>query len=768
MHLHDLTRLSLRYPRTTLAILAAITLALAPGLPRVKPAYGYRVLIGDEHPAIQTLTAMTEEFGGGLPVLVGWSCEGSTVCKSVLDPQSLYMANTISNSLESSAGIRTVNGPANTPIIVSTPDGFAVRTLVENGQVSSDIDSLKELVRTDPLWTGRILSPDQRVAAIELQARDIQDATSEQIVTALDEALAPFRARGVHFHSMGDSVDTVVGGRALAESSDRIVPLTVAAILVVLLLLSRSWLESVVAVSTMGVAYMWTFGLLGWIGWPKDGVLEVLAPLILVFGICEPMHFLARDTELRATTSAHLSRSESLVRAAELVASPCFFTTLTTAAAFLSFTLSALDTFWRFGLISSFAVAVCYLLTFSFLPILASKVPVAANVLSPARSWRSALGSIMTACERRARVILAGSACILIVFSYGWITRLRVDTDWLESWGENSELVRSVRFLTAAGLHSESVEIGIRFPDPGTLYEPGTLSQISQLESSLLEAPKLRRSISVLTILRRVNRMLHQGDPTFERIGGTSQENAQLLELISISEPALLNSWLSFDRRALRISLEAVEEVSQVDSEVLLAAVRETLNDRLPSQWTARVSGEIAMQSDWVKDVQQTQIRSFPSSVLIVFAQLVWFFRSVPLAAAATLPTLIPVVLTLGGMGWVGMSLDVGRTMIAAIIVGIGVDQSIHLLKEYQRIRGHGSTAILAIREALLETGRPIVISTLALALGFLTLLGSAWQTIASFGFFVAASMLGALLATIFVVPSLILVFARDNKAPTT
>jgi predicted RND superfamily exporter protein len=144
---------------------------------------------------------------------------------------------------------------------------------------------------------------------------------------------------------------------------------------------------------------------------------------------------------------------------------------------------------------------------------------------------------------------------------------------------------------------------------------------------------------------------------------------------------------------------------------------------------------------------------------------LVVFFRSLTLAAAATVPTLLPVVATLGGMGWIGMSLDISRTMIAAIIVGIGVDHSIHLLHEYQLRTGRGESASDAMRGALIETGRPIVITTIALALGFLTLLASAWQTISSFGFLVAISMVGAMLSTIFVVPALIFWVSRLSGA---
>jgi predicted RND superfamily exporter protein len=139
------------------------------------------------------------------------------------------------------------------------------------------------------------------------------------------------------------------------------------------------------------------------------------------------------------------------------------------------------------------------------------------------------------------------------------------------------------------------------------------------------------------------------------------------------------------------------------------------------------------------------------------------FLRSLRLGLAAMVPTLLPVVVTLGTMGWVGMSLDVGRAMIAAILIGIAVDDSVHILRQYERRRAGGDAPREAIRGAVVHTGRAVVTTSLALSLGFLTLMASAWQTISSFGFFVSLAILAALAATLFVLPALIFAFERGD-----
>jgi predicted RND superfamily exporter protein len=256
--------------------------------------------------------------------------------------------------------------------------------------------------------------------------------------------------------------------------------------------------------------------------------------------------------------------------------------------------------------------------------------------------------------------------------------------------------------------------------------------------------------------------LVHDDDPAFERPGRSAAANAEILELVSFEGPRVLSSWVSLDRSKLRISVVARSQ-SYTRSVEILESVREYVRSKLPSSWTLAFSGEFAINLDWINDVQGTQLRSFPTAFVLVFVMVAIFLRSIRLSVAAMVPTLLPVVVTLGAMGWMGMSLDVGRAMIAAILIGIAVDDSIHLLDQYRRRRAGGDAPREAIRQAVLHVGRAVVTTSLALSLGFLTLMASAWQTISSFGFFVALAILGALAAALFVLPALIFAFDRSE-----
>jgi predicted RND superfamily exporter protein len=750
---YRLTRLSLSYPKATLLLIAAITVVFAGGLLRLRTEFGFRVLIGDDHPSIQALDQLLAEFGGGLPVQIAWECGEGRPCKSVFDPTSLEMAETVTRALGSSPGVRNVNGPNNAALLVPTASGFAVRQLVEDGKPVPDLETLQRRARSDPLWEGTFASADGTVGVIVVESSDTRGETDIAVVNAIEAALAPFEEQGFEFHLVGAATESVLGGRDLAESSTRLIPFNILVVGLILLAAVGSWQAAVTALGTMATALIWTLGLLGWLNWPQDGILEVLAPVIMVVGVCDAVHLLSRsaaEAQKRRVAGTQPSERSSILRAAQDVGPACLLTTATTAAAFASFATSTLDTFVRFGLITAFGVSVCLFLTFSMLPALAASAPLISGFMNRASgAWDSALHEMVRTSERRARTLFVASVALLIACGFGWAVFLRVDTAWDETYGEKNRIVRSIRFLEDRIRPADTLEIEIVLPREVAFESPSTLQKISEFSLFLSRIDGLGSVTSVLDFIERLNRLLHEDDPTFERPGISREANAEILELISLDDSGFVRSWLSLDRSRLRLSVQAAELSHREGGEVL-ETIERYVEETLPDDWMVVLSGELAITRDWITAIQGTQLRSFPTAALLVFVMVAAFLRSVRLV-------------TLGAMGWIGMSLDVGRAMIAAVLIGIGVDDSIHLLSQYKARRLEGQRPREAMSAAVRHCGRAVVTTSVALSLGFLTLMASAWQSISSFGFFVSIAILAALGATLFVLPALVFVFDRED-----
>lgn len=761
--LHRLTRTAIDHPRVVLALVLLATGVFAIGALRVRAEFGYRVLIGDDHPSIRRLDSLVSVFGGGIPILLSWRCDDGAPCEDVFGPAALDMAQNVVERLQPIEGVRSATGPSNATLIVPDGDGYALRRLVERGELATDASWLAERAASDSMWRT-LVSDDRRVGAILIQPTDNKPSTNLRLVEAIEDTTAPYRNAGFEFHLNGDAAGSVLSGRDLARSMARVVPLTVLVIGTCLVLLLGNVVAALSALATMGVALVWTFGLLGWMGWPQDGILEVLAPLILVVGVCDSVHLIARF-EIELGEGSHRA---AILAAARDTGPACLVTTLTTGGALATFTASPLWTFGRFGIVSSFGVVACMILSFSLLPILLHRIRQPALTLARAGTpksirWENALAHILQLSGRRRAVYLGIVALVTGACGVGWIAHLRVDQDWTESFGEDSELVQSMRFVERHLRPVDTLEIDISLPPGDPLASPAVLEPLSHFVSSLRSIPGFGEITSVLDLIGRLNRILHDDDPRYERPGDTAAANAEILELLAFDDPSTLDSFASLDRSRVRISIEAPVQPHTLRGQTL-QTVRSYATRELPADWKVAFTGEFGISYDWVEDVHRTQLRSFPLALALVFALSALSLRSATLAVAALVPTLIPIVLILGTMGWLGMSLDVGRAMIGVMILGIGVDDALHLLRHHRERRLLGDDVHTAILSAIRHTGRAIVTTSIALSLGFLTLTVSAWATISSFGFCVALAVLGALVSTLVVLPSLLLVFAPAQQ----
>ncbi|MEZ4215572.1 MAG: efflux RND transporter permease subunit [Myxococcota bacterium] len=758
--MYRLTKLTLDHRGPAAAILATVTIVLALGLPKVRTVHGFRILIGEDHPVVRTLDEMTERFGGSRPLEIGWSCGDGAPCRHALDRSSLEVARDLTSALEDLPQVRRVLSPANAALLVPSSEGFVARRLVEHGQIIDDLESLLPVARHDTLWKERLISPDLASAIVIVAPADATIETEDALFDELNAILAKYEQRGFSFNLNGALVRTIESGRALQQSTARILPSLVLVIAIVLLAASGSPRSVALALATMGVAVLWTIGLMGWLDWPQDGIHQVLAPLILIVGLCDAVHLLTRASELRGTSR------DRLLSATRFVGAPCILTTATTAVALASFTTSDLEAFVRFGAISAAGVIFCLALTFSLLPLVATVVPVEHRDghSRSGSSWADSLLRFSRYAERRPIRILC--ACGLLV-GYGILgitTHLRVDTDWRQAFGETGNLSRWAMFFEGIRGSSDTLEVELEAAGEHGVLSNDALTTLSTLSSNLTELDGLGASFGLLDLLARVDAAL-AGDAYRDPAMLTdARRAAELVELVSFDDPESLEPWLTLDRSATRISFEA-SWLAQSEIHLLMEQVRSVIDATVPRDWSIRLGGIMALDDVWVRDVQTTQLRSFPTAFLFVFALSSLFLRSFRLGLIAMLPSLIAIVVTLGTMGWLGMGLDIGRAMIGAVVIGIGVDDAIHFLDAHRRHLTRGANRHEAVDLALADTGRAIITTSIALALGFLTLMASAWQTISSFGFFVSITIVAALVATLFLLPALLAGFGEQAGA---
>jgi predicted RND superfamily exporter protein len=211
------------------------------------------------------------------------------------------------------------------------------------------------------------------------------------------------------------------------------------------------------------------------------------------------------------------------------------------------------------------------------------------------------------------------------------------------------------------------------------------------------------------------------------------------------------------DQHYFRIMLRAPERQSAAEKEALIARVTEVCREEFSE---AETTGYFVLLARLIASMLRDQWVTFGVATAGIFLTMVVAFRSVTLALIALVPNLLPVFAVTGLWGWLGLKINMGAAMIAAVSMGLAIDSSVHYITAFRRARARGATVRAALDEAHQGVGRAMVFSTLALVVGFLSLCQSNFVPTIYFGILVSLTMLGGLAGNLIVLPLLLRWFA--------
>lgn len=355
---------------------------------------------------------------------------------------------------------------------------------------------------------------------------------------------------------------------------------------------------------------------------------------------------------------------------------------------------------------------------------------------------------------------------VLAVVGISGSLRMRIETDFTKNFQDGSSIVKGYdvveRELGGAGVWD------IMLPIPGSISSE-YLAAVSELEEQLrlLRAGTEPDTLSLAKVLSiadadqaSLSAPVLGALPVAARIEGMRRTMPEFMgALLSTSHDESGFGWL-------RIMLRSRERAPAVDKSALVAAVHQTLDEYTQSpSWTklfdadppaSEVAGYHVMLGSLVSSVLEDQWKCFLVATIGIFIVMSIATRSVWLALAALAPNALPVLLVLGTMGWIGTRVNMGAAMIAAVSLGLSVDSSIHYLMHYGRKKRNGDRPLKALRSAQENVGLAVVLATIALIAGFVSLCSSEFVPTVVFGTLASLTMLGGLLGNLVLLPVLI------------
>ncbi|MDC1202648.1 MMPL family transporter, partial [Salibacteraceae bacterium] len=532
-------------------------------------------------------------------------------------------------------------------------------------------------------------------------------------------------------------------------------------ILTVLILIYRSFWGTAVPLIVVLLSVIWLLGFMSLVGKSID-IMTTLLPLVLfVVGISDVIHLLSRFFE---EIRSGLSKDDAIRTAYKRVGAATFLTSLTTAMGFLTLLTSGVKPVRELGIFAAAGVFIAFFLAFSLLPaILAlSKVPKLAYKEPSTVLWNKLVTKLFRFSLNARIPILIGSVMVVIISIVG-ITNIRIDNFLLEDVSEDDPIRKSFMFFEKnfAGVRPFELEFSVEDSNKSVL-DPDMIEEMLAVESYLKNEYGVGFLNSPLTIVRAANQALNGGRDSANLVPTDPSELARTTRLVKrlVKRPefaALLSSDQQHARFTGKIEDQGGRITKQKDSQ--LKAHFENAGQLSGAE--VQLTGMSILIDKNNETLSSNMMTGLVFALIVVAIIMGFIFKSFRMAMISLIPNIIPLLIVGGVMGWAGIDLKISTSVIFGIAFGIAVDDSIHYLIKYRQELKKGRSNLYALKRTSLSTGKAIILTTLILCMGFISLSASDFTSTFYVGVLITVALASAVAADLLLLPILLL---RSSK----
>jgi len=744
--------------RRRLWVLAGTVLAvvlLASFASRLAFDANYRIWFEEDDPYLVSYDRFIREFGNDDMIAVAFKDEAG-----ILRPAPVETVQRLTEQFWQLTGVIRVDSLTNFQAVRGAADGIDVNELFPADEPVTEerLVAAATYLDQDPLLVGSLITPDRRVAMIRAKFAPtaIDPGLPAKIYGELTAVLAEEEARsGYHFYMAGGPLTDQAFDLVAQRDMGTLVPLVLGVMIVLLGVLFRSFWGVGVTIGTALLAIAATLGLTGAFGFKLNTITVAIPHLLTGIAVATTLHvfssFLtAKARGLGSREAVQASLATNLV--------PIVLTSVTTAIGFFGFLFATIVPVTRLGFMAGLGTLVVAVLALTAVPALLSFYPE-----RPRRSLDRFLGARRRLHGFGQWVVRHARPIILVWTGVGLVAiaglpLAAVDSNPVGYFKPHYWFSQSVNFLEEQGSGGAVYEIAVRGKGPESVKSVSYMADLDRLSRYLLtEAPGEYANVySLSTVLRNINRALHDDDPAFHVLPTSDEAIAQYLLLYTLSVPVGqdINDRINVDYSASRLTVIRALTPTQ-ESRRNIDAISAWAADNLRNV-SIEFTGRDVLYTNMGNNVSTSLLRSLAFTITLVTLVITVLFRSVRIGLVSLIPNALPLVLILGLMGLGGILLDVGTIMVASIGFGIAVDDTIHFLTHYRAERNSGSDTGAAVAATLERIGIPISATTLVLATAFLVFLMADFMPNFYFGLLLSLLLVFALAADLTLTPSML------------
>jgi len=525
----------------------------------------------------------------------------------------------------------------------------------------------------------------------------------------------------------------------------------------------RSFRATIISMFVVIIGVMWAFGILGLLQYEITVLTALIPPLIIVIGIPNCIFLI---NKYQQEVKKHGNQALSLQRVISKIGNATLMTNVTTASGFATFIITDSKLLKEFGIVASINIIGIFVLSLLIIPIIYSfmSLPKHKHLKHLNTKWIDTFVSWMERIVRDRRITVYIVSIALMVASIIGIYQIDISGSPIEDMPKKAEFFQDIRFFEQEFDGIMPVEIVVDTKRPKGVLKPSTLKKMDELGTVIHDIPELSRPVSVVDLVKYSKQAFYNGIPKYYQLP-TSQENTFIMDVArkSADNGDLLSSFVDSTGQVARMTTY-MEDVKTSRMEDIEFKLRENIDKIFPSdRYQVTMTGSALLFLKGTKYLVKNLIMSLALAIGLIALFMAYLFRSFRMIVVSLIPNLLPLLVTAGVMGFVGVPIKPSTILVFSIAFGISVDDTIHFLAKYrQELTANHWRIKKSVYAALRETGVSMFYTSIVLFFGFSVFTISSFGGTVALGALVSATLLFAMLANLILLPSLLLSLERS------
>jgi predicted RND superfamily exporter protein len=744
-----------------LIVIAAFTVFLGMQWKHMRFTYTEANMLPDDHEVNQAYNEFLDKFGD----------EGNLIVYAVKDsllftPANFAAWNKLSQDLKKSPEVELTLSIGDLQKLEKRKDsvGFVMVPLVQDSILDAKkLDKLQyELFEKLPFYSGLVYSPSKESVrtAIYLK-KDIVNTPARKLF--IEDVIIPKisafeQETGIKVYTSGMPYIRTLNSQNIIDEIGMFIGAALLVTSIIFFFFFRSYRATFISMVTVIIGVLWAFGILGLLKYEITVLTALIPPLIIVIGIPNCIFLI---NKYQQEIKQHGNQAKSLQRVIAKVGNATLMTNVTTASGFATFILTNSQLLKEFGVVASICIIAIFLLCLLIIPIIYSFMPVPKNkhLKHLNKRWINSFVDWMEQMVRTNRIAIYIVSIGLLCLSIIGIYTIKISGSLIEDMPKKTEFFKSIRFFEKEYKGIMPLEILIDTKRKKGVMKLATLKRMDELQNYIEEIPEFSKPLSIVDLVKFSKQAYYNGNPEYYQLPN-SQERTFILSYAksSASDTNLLTSYVDSTGQFARITAfmadTETDRFDRIEEDLIAKAHKIFPEDR----YNVTFTGKALVFQKGTKYLVNNLIISLSLAILLIALFMAWMFRSFRMILVSLLPNLLPLIITAGLMGFLGVPIKPSTILVFSIAFGISVDDTIHFLAKYrQELIANNWKIKKSVYAALRETGVSMFYTSIVLFFGFSVFTISSFGGTVALGALVSVTLVFAMLANLLLLPSLLL-----------